>query len=109
MAAKEATEYFFSEETWSCVQALVLAHMAIIQLHCAKKKVAINPRAVNTDVVEWFFGDARSMVCGSTNKLRAKAANAADRKASAFNKSRHGRRGRRVQARAQKVQCINIK
>jgi len=45
---------------------------------------------INTDVVEWFFGDARSMVGGATNKLRAKAANAADRKASAFNRGRHG-------------------
>ena len=91
VAAKEATEYnFFAEETWGCIQALVLAHVAIIQLHCVEKKVAINPRVINTDVVEWFFGDARSMVGGATNKLRAKAANAADRKASAFNRGRHG-------------------
>ena len=45
---------------------------------------------INTDVVEWFFGDAWSMVGGATNKLRAKAANAADRKAGAFNRGRHG-------------------
>ena len=30
------------------------------------------------------------MVGGATNKLRAKAANAANRKASAFNRGRHG-------------------
>ena len=30
------------------------------------------------------------MVGGATNKLRAKAANAADRKASAFNRGQHG-------------------
>jgi hypothetical protein len=48
------------------------------------------PRVINTDVVEWFFGDARSMVGGSTNKLRAKAADAADRKAGAFNRGKHG-------------------
>ena len=64
--------------------------MAIIQLHCAKKQVVINPRVVNTDVVEWFFGDTCSMVGGATNKLRVKVANAADKKASAFNKGWHG-------------------
>ena len=89
--AKEAAEYnYFAEETWGCIQALVLAHVAIIQLHCVEKNVEINPRVINTDAIEWFFGDARSMVGGATNKLRAKDANAADRKASAFNRGRHG-------------------
>ena len=50
----------------------------------------VNPRVINTDVVEWFFGDKRSMVGRARNKLRAKAANAADRKASAFNRGWHG-------------------
>ena len=50
----------------------------------------INPRVINTDVVEWFFGNARAMVGGLTIKLRAKAADATDRKASAFNRGRHG-------------------
>ena len=40
-------------------------------------------------IVEWFFGDTRSMVGSATNKLQAKAANAADRKAGAFNRGRH--------------------
>ena len=64
--------------------------MEIIQIHCFEKDVEINPRVTNTVVVEWFFGDAHSMVGGLTNKLRAKAANAANRKASAFNRGRHG-------------------
>ena len=50
----------------------------------------INPRVINTDVVEWFFGDARAMASGSTNKLQAKAADVTDRKAGAFNRGRHG-------------------
>ena len=45
---------------------------------------------INTDGVEWFFGDARSMVGDVKNKLQAKAANAADRKSGAFNSGRHG-------------------
>ena len=64
--------------------------MAIIQLYCVEKGASIKPRVIKTDVVEWFLGDARSMVGGATNKLRAKAANAADRKAGAFNRDRHG-------------------
>jgi hypothetical protein len=91
VAIEEATEYnFFAHETWRCIQSLILAHVAIIQLYCVEKSESINPRVINTDVVEWFFGDARSMVGGATNKLRAKAANAADRKAGAFNRGRHG-------------------
>jgi hypothetical protein len=87
----KATEYkLFADETWRCIQSLILAHVCIIQLYCIEKKETIKPRVINTDVVEWFFGDARSMVGGSTNKLRAKAADAADRKAGAFNRGKHG-------------------
>ena len=67
-----------------------MAHVSIIQIYCIEKKEKINPRVINTDVVEWFFGDARSMCGGATNKLRAKCANAADRMAGAFTRGRHG-------------------
>ena len=88
---KEATEYnFFPDETWKCIQSRILAHVAIIQLYCIEKKVKINPRVINTDVVKWFFGDARAKVGSSTNKLQTKAADAANRKAGAFNRGRHG-------------------
>ena len=40
---------------------------------------------MNTDTVECFFGDARQMVGGSTNKLTAAGFDRADKKASAFN------------------------
>jgi hypothetical protein len=40
---------------------------------------------MNTDTVEWFFGDARQMVGGSTNKLTAAGFDRADKKASTFN------------------------
>ncbi len=40
---------------------------------------------MNTDTAEWFFGDARQMVGGSTNKLAAAGFDCADKKASTFN------------------------
>ena len=58
---EEADEYnFFANETWKCIQSLILAHVSIIQIYCIEKKEKINPRVINTDVVEWFFGDARA-------------------------------------------------
>ncbi len=39
---------------------------------------------MNTDTVKWFFGDARQMVGGSTNKLTAAGFDRADKKASTF-------------------------
>ena len=81
---------FFANETWKCIQSLILAHVSIIQIYCIEKKEKINPRVINTDIVEWFFGDARSMCGGATNKLRAKCTNAADRMAGAFTRGRHG-------------------
>ena len=77
-------------ETWNCIQALILAHVGMIQIYCIEKKQSLNPRVVNTDVVEWFFGDARSMVGGATNRLGVRGFDAADRKSSAFNRGRHG-------------------
>ena len=50
----------------------------------------INPQVINTDVNEWFFGDTRSMVDSTTNKLRAKMDNTANRKAGPSNRGRHG-------------------
>ena len=50
------------------------------------KGKSISPRTImNTDTVEWYFGDARQMVGGSTNKLTATGFNRADEKASTFN------------------------
>ena len=49
------------------------------------KAKSISPRTMNTDTVEWFFGDARQMVGGSTNKLTAAGFDQADKKARTFN------------------------
>ena len=49
------------------------------------KSESISPRTLNTDTVEWFFGDARQMVGGSSNKLTAAGFDRADKKASTFN------------------------
>jgi hypothetical protein len=49
------------------------------------KSESISPRTLNTDTVEWFFGNARQMVGGSSNKLSAAGFDQADKKASTFN------------------------
>lgn len=87
MVAKgEADEYnFFAPETWFCIRALLLGHIAVIQYYCLDRGESINPSSMNTDVVEWFFGDARQMMGGSTNKLNALGFNRADQKSNAFN------------------------
>jgi hypothetical protein len=63
----------------------LLAHITVIQLYCVMKGESISPRSMNTDTVEWFFGDAQQMVGGSTNKLMAAGFDRADKKASTFN------------------------
>ena len=49
------------------------------------KNVSVNPRSINTDTVEWFFGDERRMVCGSHNKLTTLGFDRGDKKSNAFN------------------------
>ena len=84
--AKLATEYnFFANETWFCIKSLLLAHITVNQIYCVMNGKSISPRTMNTDTVECFFGDARQMVGGSTNKLTAAGFNRADKKASTFN------------------------
>ena len=86
----DATEFnFFADETWFCIRALLLSHIAAIQIYCIEKGVSINPKSMNTDVVEWFFGDARQMVGGSTNKMTANQMNRAGKKANAFTAGKH--------------------
>jgi len=86
VAKEEANEYnYFAYETWFCIKLLLLRHVSVIQLYCIGKGVSIRRRSMNTDCVEWFFADARQMVAGSTNKLTARIANHANKKASAFN------------------------
>jgi hypothetical protein len=78
--AKLATEYnFFANKTWFCIKSLLLAHITVIQIYCVMKGESISPRTMNTDTVEWFFGDARQMVGGSTNKLTAAGFDRADK------------------------------
>ena len=91
VASDDADEYnFFARETWFCLRALILGHVALIQTYCIEMNEEINPKSVNTDICEWFFGDGRQMVGGSTNKLTARGWNNADYKAGAFNAGRHG-------------------
>ena len=60
-----------------------------MQIFCIEKRETINPRSMNTDVVEWFFGDGRQMVGGSTRKMSAHQWCYADFKAAAFNAGKH--------------------
>jgi hypothetical protein len=83
---KHATEYsFFADETLFCIKSLLLGHVAVMHIYCVIKGKSISPRTMNTDTVECFFGDARQMVGGSTNKLTAAGFDCADKKASTFN------------------------
>ena len=86
LAKEKATEYnFFAEETWFCIRALTLAHVCVIEIFCINKNVCVNPRSMNTDTVEWTFGDERQMVGGSHNKLTALGFDRGDKKSNAFN------------------------
>ena len=49
----------------------------------------INPRTMNTDCVECFFGDGRQFVGGSTDKLGVWQWDIADFKAAALCASKH--------------------
>jgi hypothetical protein len=83
---KHATAYnFFADETWFCIKSLLLGHVTVIQLYCVMKDESIIQKAMNTDTVEWFFGNARQMVGGSSNTLMAAGFDQADKKASMFN------------------------
>ena len=56
---KLATEYnFFANKTWFCIKSLLLAHIAVIQIYCVMDNKSISPQTMNTDTVEWLFGDA---------------------------------------------------
>ena len=88
--AEDATEFnFFADETWFCIKALLLAHVGAIQIYCVEKRVSINPKTMNTDAVEWFFGDVRQFIPGSTNKVNAKGMSHGATKSSACSRGRH--------------------
>jgi hypothetical protein len=75
----------FANETWFCIQSLLLAHVTVIQMYCVSKGESISLQTMNSDTVEWFVGDARQMVGGRSNKLTAAGFDRADKKASTFN------------------------
>jgi hypothetical protein len=81
-----ATEYnFFAGETWFCIKTLLLGHVMAIHIYCVEQGENVRPQTMNTDTIEWFFGDARQMVGGSMNKMTARTFNWADKQASTFN------------------------
>ena len=91
---RNATEFnFFAAETWFCIRALILAHVCAIQIYCVEGGESVNPRSMNTDVVEWFFGDGSQMCGGSTNKMTARQWYYAGFKAAAFNAGKHNLTG----------------
>jgi len=66
-----------------------LGQVATIQHYCVEKGESVNPRSLNTDALEWFFGDCRQMVGGSTNKLTSRQWDHGDGKATACVAGRH--------------------
>ncbi len=85
LSNKHALEYFFfADETWFCIKSLLLGHVTAIKIFCVGNGKKINPQSMNTDTVEWHFGNARQIVCGSTNKLTAAGFDNADKKARTF-------------------------
>jgi hypothetical protein len=59
-----------------------------IQSYCVENSESINQRTMNTDTVEWHFGNSRQMAPCSSNRLTAAGWDNAARKASAFNASK---------------------
>ena len=89
---KHATKYiFFANETWFCIKSLLLGHVAVMYIYCVIKGESISLWTMNTDMVEWFFGDTRQMVGCSTNKLIVAGFDRADKKASTFNAAKFSR------------------
>jgi hypothetical protein len=74
-----------ADATWFCIKSLLLGHVTGIKIFCIKNGKRINPRTINTDTIEWHFGNARQMVGGSTDKMTATSFDNADKKASTFN------------------------
>ena len=86
-----ATEYIFlAAETWFCIREILLPQVGAIQIYCIEKGEKINPRNMNTDVVEWLFGDGRQMVGGNANKITLRQWGHASFKAGAFSAGQHG-------------------
>ncbi len=81
LSNKRASEYIFLQTRLGFVSG----HVTAIKIFCVGNGKKINPRSMNTDTVEWHFGNARQMVGGSTNKLTAAGFDNADKKASTFN------------------------
>ena len=54
---KERAEWnFFADDTWNCIQMLVMSHLVLIQIYCIEKGMKLVPRKLNTDPCENYFG-----------------------------------------------------
>ena len=50
------TDYnFFAKETWFFILALILTHVGAIKIDCINKVKKLNPRSLNTNVIECFL------------------------------------------------------
>ncbi|EJK60144.1 hypothetical protein THAOC_19553 [Thalassiosira oceanica] len=79
---KTRTEWnFFADETWKCIQMLIMSHVILIQWYCIERGMKLSPRRMNTDPVENHFGNCRSSVGGSTQSLTTAQWGAGDAKA----------------------------
>ena len=79
---KERAEWnFFADDTWNCIQMLVMSHLVLIQIYCIEKGMKLVPRKLNTDPCENYFGNGRQMVGGSTHAMTTSQWGHADAKA----------------------------
>jgi hypothetical protein len=65
--------YFFADETWFCINSLLLGHITASKIFCIEYGEKINLPTMSTDTVKWHFGNARQTVGKSTNKLTTAA------------------------------------
>ena len=71
---------FFADETWKCMQMLILSHIVVIQVHAIEEEMKIKPSAMTTDPCENHFGNTRQNCGGSRTGLAVMGWQAGDNK-----------------------------
>ena len=72
--------HFFADDTWRCIQMMVLGHVVVIEVWCLQRRMKVNPKVMNTDPVEHHFGNLRQMIAGSHAGFTSVSASQADTK-----------------------------
>ena len=84
MSKGEAKEFnVFENQTFSCIRALTVAHISMIEMCCIPRNKETRPRSMNTDTVECTFGNKRQLFGESHNKLAVLGFDRGDTKSNA--------------------------